>query len=126
MLPVFALSVAGIFLDSRIVTRAALWLKPAKFALSMAIYAGTLAWMFQHITVQRRFVRRLGIITALMGIIEIVIIDLQAARGTTSHFNIAMRWAAGVPTSLDNFARESFGSVTPHRTKTGCKKSGSC
>ena len=89
MLPVFALSVAGIFLDSRIVTGAALWLKPAKFALSMAIYAGTLAWMFQHITVQRRFVRRLGIITALMGIIEIVIIDLQAARGTTSHFNIA-------------------------------------
>jgi hypothetical protein len=87
MLPAFALSIAGIFLDSRTVTGVSAWLKPAKFEISIAIYAGTLAWMFQFITVQRRFVRWLGVITAAALLIEIVIIDLQAARGTTSHFN---------------------------------------
>src|SRR4051812_3970595 len=87
MLPVFALSVAGIFLDPRTITGVPAWLKPAKFAISIAIYAGTLAWIFQFITVQRRFVQWLGIITAVALAVEIVIIDLQAARGTTSHFN---------------------------------------
>ena len=89
MLAVFALSAAGIVLDPRIITGVPAWLKPAKFAVSIAIYAGTLAWMFQYITISRRFVRWLGVITALMGTIEIIIIDLQAARGTTSHFNNA-------------------------------------
>ena len=87
MLPVFVLSVAGIFLDPRIITGVPAWLKPAKFAISIAIYAGTLAGIFQFITVQRRFVQRLGAITAAALAAEIVIIDLQAARGTTSHFN---------------------------------------
>ncbi|MBV8706541.1 MAG: hypothetical protein JO028_05085 [Acidobacteriaceae bacterium] len=87
MLTAFALSTAGIVLDPRTITGVPAWLKPAKFAISIAIYAGTLAWMFQYITVGRRFVRWLGIITAAVGVIEIVIIDLQAARGTTSHFN---------------------------------------
>jgi hypothetical protein len=87
MLPVFALSVAGIFLDPRTITGVPAWLKPAKFAISIAIYAGTLAWVFQFITVHRRFVQWLGIITAVALTVEIVIIDLQAARGTTSHFN---------------------------------------
>ena len=89
MLPVFALSVAGIFLDPRMITGVPAWLKPAKFAISIAIYAGTLAWIFQFITVQRRLVRWLGAITAAALVLEIVIIDLQAARGTTSHFNNA-------------------------------------
>ena len=57
MLPIFALSVAGIFLDPRTITGVPAWLKPAKFAISIAIYAATLAWLFQFITVRRRFVR---------------------------------------------------------------------
>lgn len=89
MLAAFVLSVAGIVLDPRTITSVPAWLKPAKFAISIAIYAGTLAWMFQYITIGRRFVRWLGIITAIVSVIEIVIIDLQAARGTTSHFNNA-------------------------------------
>lgn len=87
LLATFVLSAAGIVLDPRTITGVPAWLKPAKFAISIAIYMGTLAWMFQYITVKRRFVRWLGIITAIVGVIEIVIIDLQAARGTTSHFN---------------------------------------
>ncbi len=89
MLAAFALSVAEIFLDPRMITGVPAWLKPAKFAISIAIYAGTLAWLFQFITVQRRFVRRLGVITAAAVAVEIVIIDLQAARGMTSHFNFS-------------------------------------
>jgi hypothetical protein len=87
MLPIFVLSVAGIFLDPRMITGVPAWLKPAKFAISIAIYAGTLAWLFQFITVHRRLVRWLGVITAVTLVVEIVIIDFQAARGTTSHFN---------------------------------------
>ncbi len=87
MLPVFALSVAGIFLDPRTITGVPAWLKPAKFAISIAIYAGTLAWIFQFITVQRRLVHWLGTITAAALTVEVIIIDLQAARGTISHFN---------------------------------------
>jgi hypothetical protein len=89
MILLFVLSVGGIILDPRTITGVPAWLKPAKFAISIAIYAGTLAWIFQFITINRRFVQRLGVITALMGWIEIAIIDLQAARGTTSHFNHA-------------------------------------
>src|SRR3954449_9474356 len=89
MLAAFVPSLAGIFLDDRIVTGAPVWLKPAKFALSAAIYAGTLAWLFRHIQVWPRFVRLMGTITAVVLVIEVGIIDLQASRGTTSHFNVS-------------------------------------
>jgi hypothetical protein len=42
MLMAFVASPAGLFLDHRMVT-GPIWLKPAKFAISSAIYAGTLA-----------------------------------------------------------------------------------
>jgi uncharacterized membrane protein YhaH (DUF805 family) len=85
----FLPSTAGIFLDDRIVMGAPVWLKPAKFAISSAIYAGTLAWLFRHLQVWPRLVRVLGTITAMVLVVEVGIIDLQAARGTTSHFNIS-------------------------------------
>ena len=46
MLVVFVLSLAGVALDPRVITGAPAWLKPAKFAISTAIYALTLAWLF--------------------------------------------------------------------------------
>ncbi len=89
MLAAFIPSVAGIFLDSRIITGAPAWLKPAKFAISTAIYAFTLAWVFTYLPAWPRLKSIVGWITALVLVLEVAIIDLQAWRGTTSHFNVS-------------------------------------
>src|SRR4030095_10586835 len=47
----------GLLLDDRIITGAPAWVKPAKFAASTAIYSGTMAWVFRHITVWPRYLR---------------------------------------------------------------------
>jgi hypothetical protein len=82
-------SIAGILLDHRVITGVPAWLKPAKFAISTSIFAGTMAWLYQYISVWPRFVRAMGWVMSLVLILEVAIIDLQAARGTTSHFNVA-------------------------------------
>src|SRR6478736_5498723 len=84
----FFASLFGLVLDHRTVLGAPVWLKPAKFAISSAIYAGTLAWLFGYVRVWQKFVRVLGTITAAVLLLEVGIIDFQAARGTTSHFNV--------------------------------------
>ena len=87
MLATFVASVAGIFLDPRIITGMPAWLKPAKFGISTTIYAATMAWLYRYITVSRRSMRVVAWIISVVFIVEIAIIDLQAARGVTSHFN---------------------------------------
>jgi len=88
MFAAFIASAAGIFLDDRIITGVAAWLKPTKFAISMSIFSGTLAWLYRYISIWPRFVRELGWIVSVVLILELGIIDVQAARGTTSHFNV--------------------------------------
>jgi hypothetical protein len=88
MLTASFFSLLAVAFDSDVITGAPAWMKPTKFAISSALYAGTLAWMFQFISVWPRFVRRLGATTAAVLVLEVGIIDIQAFRGTTSHFNI--------------------------------------
>ena len=71
-----------------VITGAPAWLKPTKFAVSTAIYAFTLAWLFTWIPDWTRTRRLVGIGTAVVMLVEVGIIDLQAWRGTTSHFNV--------------------------------------
>jgi hypothetical protein len=89
MLPVFVFCLIGLLFDPRLVTGAPVWLKPAKFAISIAIYTLTLSWIFQYLPGWPRLKSITGWITAVVMIVEIVIICAQAARGTTSHFNVA-------------------------------------
>ena len=89
MLVAFIGSVAGIFIDPRIITGVPAWLKPAKFGISSAIYAASIAWLLPYITVWPRFTRVMGWVIAVVLNLEVAIIDLQAARGTTSHFNFS-------------------------------------
>lgn len=89
MFAAFLGSGAGIFLDPRIITGVPAWLKPAKFGISSAIYAASIAWLLQHITVWPRFMRTMGWVIAVVLNLEVAIIDVQAARGTTSHFNFS-------------------------------------
>ena len=89
MLVAFVASLVGIFVDHRVITGAPAWLKPAKFAISTAIFAATMAWLMRQITIWPRFMRALGWLLAAILVLEVGIIDVQAARGTTSHFNIS-------------------------------------
>jgi hypothetical protein len=65
------------------------WFKPLKFALSIGIYAVTLAWLIGQVRRFRRAADVLGTLTAVALLVEIVIIIGAAAAGSTSHFNIA-------------------------------------
>jgi hypothetical protein len=89
MLVVLAGAVVGLAVDPRVITGAPAWLKPAKFAASIAIYTFTLAWIFTLIPEWRRTRRIVGWTTAVTMVLEIALISLQAFRGTTSHFNVA-------------------------------------
>jgi hypothetical protein len=89
-------ALAGLAVDPRMITGAPASLKPAKFAVSIAIYAATLAWLLGYLGDRPRLVAVLGW-TLLLGFgIEMALIGLQAARGTTSHFNNATPFDAAV------------------------------
>jgi hypothetical protein len=88
MIVALAASLVGLIVDPRMITGAPAWLKPAKFAVSTAIYMLTLAWMFTWLPEWRRTRGVIGWITAVVFVVEVAIIGLQAWRGTTSHFNI--------------------------------------
>jgi hypothetical protein len=81
-------SLIGLLVDPRTITGAPAWLKPAKFAVSTAIYMLTLAWIFTRLPDWPRLRRIVGWMTASIFVLEVAIIDAQAWRGTTSHFNI--------------------------------------
>jgi len=65
------------------------WIKPMKFAVSIAIYLWTLAVYLRFLRGYKTISRVIawGAIAFMVG--EIVLILMQAARGTTSHFNYA-------------------------------------
>jgi hypothetical protein len=79
----------GMLVDPRVISGAPAWLKPFKFAVSTAIYSLTLAWLFQWLPEWPRVRRVVGRTTALVFVLEVAIIGVQAWRGTTSHFNVS-------------------------------------
>jgi len=129
MLVAFAASVSAMAVDHSTILGAPTWLKPAKFAISTAIYAFTLAWIFTFLPDRRRLTDRIGWITAVVVVFEVGVIDVQAARGVTSHFNvgtpldivlfsamglaIVVAWGAAITLTValfrHRFADEAFG-----------------
>jgi len=71
------------------VKRPVVTLKPLKFTLSVAIYSGSLALIVRHVDVWPGLLRVASRVVAWGLWVEMAIIYLQAARGTTSHFNEA-------------------------------------
>jgi hypothetical protein len=96
MLAVLAGTLVGLAVDPRVITGAPAWLKPTKFAVSIAIYTFTLAWVFSLIPEWTRVRRIIGWTTAVTLILEMTLIGMQAFRGTTSHFNVATLFDAVV------------------------------
>jgi len=89
MLPALAIAAVGLIVDPRLIMGSPAWLKPAKFALAIALYVFTLAWMFTFIPGFKRTRRIVGWVTAIVMVLELSIISLQTWRGTTSHFNFS-------------------------------------
>jgi len=94
-LVLLAATVVGLLVDPRVITGAPAWLKPAKFAVSIAIYSFTLLWFLARVRGHARLVRLVSYGTALGFLVEVVAIVGQVVRGRTSHFNVA--------TPLDGF-----------------------
>jgi hypothetical protein len=84
-----AACLSAMIFDARQITGINAWLKPAKFGLSSAVTCLTLAWIAGYLEDWPRIRKWSGGICAMSIAIEIIVIDMQAGRGTTSHFNIA-------------------------------------
>jgi hypothetical protein len=82
-------SVAGLLLDDRTLTGDAIWLKPFKFSVSLALYALTWAWLLSKQRRQRRWMWWSATTVAVLLTVEMVIIVGQVVRGRISHFNAA-------------------------------------
>ncbi len=88
MILVFPAALAGVLIDHRVITGAAAWLKPAKFAISVSVYCFTFVWLLGFVESRPRLARFAANVTVVSFIVEMTVILAQAARGTTSHFNL--------------------------------------
>src|SRR5438552_18883 len=88
MLVLVAVALGGLVFDPRLITGAPAWLKPLKFALSVAIYSLSFAWLLGKVRGWPRLTRALANVTTVTLGLELALIFLQAARGTSSHFNL--------------------------------------
>ena len=77
----------GIFADQRILTGVPIWLKPFKFSISFVVYAVTLAWMLSVLPRRSRLAEWAAVVIVGVAVVEMAVIVVQAARGTTSHYN---------------------------------------
>ncbi len=73
-------------LDERTLLGVSVWLKPAKFAVSIGVYFWTLAVLRPHLPAGPQRWTRPAV--AISMVIELICIFGQAARGVSSHFNV--------------------------------------
>jgi hypothetical protein len=78
----------AMFIDDRLIMGINPWIKPSKFLVSVGVYLITFAWMVPRVQGHDRAkgIIAWGVIVAMVS--ENVAIVMQAARGTTSHFNV--------------------------------------
>jgi len=76
----------GLWFDSRTIMGVNAWLKPIKFDFSIAIFLLTMSWVIAYIDDPVR--GWLGAAFSGVMIVEAVAINIQAYRGTTSHYNL--------------------------------------
>lgn len=96
MLVTLLVALIGLAVDPRVITGAPAWMKPAKFAMSIAIYGATLLWLLRFIPDRPRLVAAVSWLALLGFGTEMVLLATQVVRGTTSHFNEATAFDATV------------------------------
>ena len=88
-----ALPVLGLqAIDPRTLHGVGVWVKPAKFLVSVGVFALTAAWYWGYVAPERRRGRALRTTAAILvgtATFELLYILLQAGRGVDSHFNFS-------------------------------------
>jgi len=90
-------------LDDRTLRGASVWIKPMKFALSIAVLALTTAWFVGHLPASQRQGRAVDRIVWLLigsGSFELAYITLQAGLGQASHYNVGDAWHGAMYTLM--------------------------
>lgn len=87
MIVLFLVSFIGFFVDDTLIKGINAWIKPMKFCLSILIYSWTFGWLLAYAE-NKSAVKRITWGVVITMTVEIVLIMMQAFRGTTSHFNI--------------------------------------
>jgi len=98
MLAALVASLAAMGVDHSEILGVPRWLKPAKFAVSTAIYTFTLAWIFTVLPERRRLKAIVGWVVSVVVVLEVFLIDLRAARGVTSLGVLVMVMLGGAGT----------------------------
>lgn len=88
-LVLFAILLLAILLDQRSLLGINIWVKPAKFAISIAIYLWTFAFLIHPLPYSEKKKNLFARIAFFVMLFEMVAIVVQAARGVQSHFNIS-------------------------------------
>ena len=64
------------------------WVKPLKFAISIAVFTGTMSWLLSYFPrPQPRVIAVLALVIGVMMTGEMLLIAAQSSRGVRSHFN---------------------------------------
>jgi hypothetical protein len=84
-----ALLLPATIIDPRMVEGVSTWVKPAKFAISIAIFLWTISWYINHLPVSKRHKNRLLLLIWVCMVAEYSLLLIQAARGVPSHYNVA-------------------------------------
>ncbi len=79
----------GLAIDSRSILGLNPWVKPLKFAVSLAVYLFTIALFMSYFPSGSRLLSLASVTIVVTIILETALISMQALRGTTSHFNIS-------------------------------------
>lgn len=95
-----AVSLVGLAVDHRVIGGAPAWLKPMRFGVSVSLYLVTIRWMLGVVEGHRRALTAVATVLLVGLVLELVGIDLQVLRGTTSHFNEATVFDSAVYYSM--------------------------
>lgn len=112
--------------DQRLILGINPWIKPMKFLISITCLLWTTAWFMPETApdLVRRALVRWTIASAM--VIEIALIIIQAARGTTSHFNAATPFdlavfnVMGITITVNTIAMMLFLWILRRDTPTHC------
>lgn len=77
--------------DPRELQGQAVWLKPAKFFLSVGIYFWTMGWILEEVK-NLSWIRKISWFFWGLMVFELVIVTYQASQGKMSHFNNQTPW----------------------------------
>ncbi|WP_344868020.1 hypothetical protein [Amycolatopsis ultiminotia] len=89
MAVLLVVSAVGLLVDDRTLVNAPIWAKPFKFAVSVGMYAGTLAWLLSLLRRGRRVGWWLGTVFAVgIGMDMALLVWQVIFRARTLHFNV--------------------------------------